>query len=103
MKLKCKVCEYVVDTTSDPVQSAIAMVKHVQVKHGKLAFAAVNAIAAYVSTFFFRPVDSMSVDLTNGTASNDELIKALHAEETYKETRKTLLQGFKEWCKAGIK
>jgi fructose-1,6-bisphosphatase/sedoheptulose 1,7-bisphosphatase-like protein len=91
MKLKCKICGHVVDTGVDPVQGAILMVTHVQTRHAKLAFAAVNAIAAYVSTFFFEPLVS------------DPVSEGVNLFEQYKETKKTLLHGFREWCKAGIK
>jgi len=101
MKLQCKMtngkgkaCLHVVDAGSDAVKGAIQMVMHVQTRHPTEAMGAVNAIAAYVSTYFFEPVVPTA-------ASAFDAVTGI--EEQYKETRKTLLQGFREWAKTGVK
>ena len=93
MKLKCKLCTHVADV-KDPVMSAASMTMHVQTRHSKVAMCAVQAIAAYLSTYFFDPVGEATV--AHASVPTAE-------QEAYKETRKTLLQGFREWAKVGIK
>lgn len=102
MKLQCKMtdgkgkaCLHVVDSGADPVKGAIQMVMHVQSRHPVVAMAAVNAIAAYVATYFFEPVVIPPVP---GAGDDNAQIA-----DAYKETRKTLLQGFREWAKTAVK
>ena len=108
MKLKCKLCTHVVDV-KDPVMSAASMTMHVQTRHSKVAMCAVQAIAAYLSTYFFDPVGEATVahaSVPTAEQFTSPMPLALlipREQEAYKETRKTLLQGFREWAKVGIK
>jgi hypothetical protein len=91
MKLKCKLCDYTqVVEQGKEASATVLMVTHVQKRHGPKAFAAVNAIAAYMSTYFFEPIAPVL-----GAPSPEDA-------DTYKETKKALLQGFRDWAKAGI-
>lgn len=98
MKLKCKLCNHVVDVANDPIKGAVMMASHVQTRHAKLAYGAVQAIAAYLSTYFFEPV-------VDGPAvlKPDDVDVVLGVTEQYKETKKNLLQGFREWARVAIK
>ena len=98
MKLKCKLCNHVVDVANDPIKGAVMMASHVQTRHAKLAMGAVQAIAAYLSTYFFEPVVE---SLTSDTKETTPDQMAMY--ETYKETKKNLLQGFREWARVAIK
>lgn len=105
MKLQCKMtdgkgkaCLHVVDSGADPVKGAIQMVMHVQLRHPVVAMSAVNAIAAYVATYFFEPVPRV---ISESAPVFD--LEMPTQEDVYKETRKTLLQGFREWAKTGVR
>ncbi len=83
MKLQCKLCSTVVEVT-EPIQGGITMVKHVQTKHAVKAFEIINAIAPYAATFCYTVPDA--------------------EVNAYNDTRKALLQGFKEYAEViGVK
>ena len=98
MKLKCKIekCGHVIDTTGmDALGVPVVMVKHVQERHMKVGYMAIQAITAYLSTFFFDVVVPPE-DVVPGQTQIEPL-------EAYQATKKTLLQGFKEWARTGVR
>jgi hypothetical protein len=81
--MTCKLCGHVVNVAQTDGGNLIAtaqLVQHVQTRHPKQAFEAVNLIAPYLAMWFFSSLD----------------------EEQAKQTRQALLKGFAEEVKARV-
>ena len=105
MKLKCKIekCGHVIDTTGmDALGVPVVMVKHVQERHMKVGYMAIQAITAYLSTFFFDVVIPPE-DVVTGQTQVESLEAYVTGVGKYQATKKTLLQGFKEWARTGVR
>lgn len=88
MKLQCKICKHEVSIGENVIAGSVQMITHVQTRHPKVGMNALMALGGYVSTYFFEPVATQPLEPT---------------EDMWKETKRTLLQGFREWAKTGVK
>jgi len=86
MKLKCKLCDFEV-VVEDALKGSAALIQHVQKKHVSKGMEAMFALGGYVSAQFFEPVATEPLE---------------PMEDMYKETKRAMLVGFREWCAGNI-
>lgn len=103
MKLKCKLCAHEVTIGENVLSGSALMIRHVQERHQKVGLNAMMALGGYASTYFFEPVVCSVPTAPDRDSIGDHGPDAHPDVAAYKETRKALLQGFREWAKGNIK